>query len=171
MNSNLIFCSSQYQNTNAIVYYGMNTLIDSWKQSLDIKHNVITILLDFSKAFDTVDHSLLLENLYFFNFSGKSINLIKSYLVNHFTITKFNRSYSSKKLSDVGIPHGSVLGPLLFIIFAHDSINLLIDSLTSDLLFSSEWLRHNRLILNMKKTKQFIFQMVAVLTRGLHYQL
>ncbi len=50
--------------------------------------------------------------------------------------------------------------------FAHDSINLLIDSLTSDLLIISK--RHNRLILNMKKTKQFIFQMDAVLTRGLH---
>ncbi len=77
MNSNLIFCSSQYR---------MNTMIDSWKQSLDIKHNVIAILLDFSKAFDTVDHSLLLEKLYFYNFSGKSINLIKSYLVNRSTI-------------------------------------------------------------------------------------
>ncbi len=66
MNSNLIFCFSQYQNTNAIVYYGMNTMIDSWKLSLDVKHNVIAILLDFSKAFDTVDDSLLLEKLYFY---------------------------------------------------------------------------------------------------------
>jgi retron-type reverse transcriptase len=92
-------------------------MIDSWKLSLDIKHNVIAILLDFSKVFDTVDHSLLLEKLYFYNFSGKMINLIKSYLVNRFTITKFNRSYPSKKLSDAGVPQGSVLGPLLFIIF------------------------------------------------------
>jgi hypothetical protein len=81
MNSNLIFCSAQYR---------MSTMIDSWKQSLDINNNVIAILLDFLKAFDTVDHSLLLEKLYFYNFSGKSINLIKSYLVNRFTITKFN---------------------------------------------------------------------------------
>jgi hypothetical protein len=85
-------------------------MIDSWKLTLDIKHNVIAILLGFSEAFDTVDHSLWLKKLYFYNFSGKSINLIKSYLVNRFTITKFKRrSYSSKKLSDVGIPQGSVL--------------------------------------------------------------
>ena len=50
MNSNLIFCSSQYR---------MNTMIDSWKQSLDIKHNVKAILLDFSKAFDTVDYLII----------------------------------------------------------------------------------------------------------------
>jgi len=60
----------------------LNTINDSWKLSLDIKHNVIAILLDFLKAFDTVGHSFLLKKLYFYNFPGKSINLIKSYLVN-----------------------------------------------------------------------------------------
>ena len=46
----------------------LNIMINSWKLSLDIKHNVIVILLDFLKAFDTVDHSLFLRKLYFYNF-------------------------------------------------------------------------------------------------------
>jgi hypothetical protein len=132
----------------------LNSIFNSWKLSLDIKHNVITILIDFFKAFDTVDHSLLLKKLFFYNFSRKSTSLIKSYLSNRFTITKFNRNYSSKKLSD--------LGPLLFInfindmcflnlkcklflfaddttlSFAHDSIEFLVESLTSDIFIISE---------------------------------
>ena len=57
----------------------INTIVDSWKFSLDLKKLIIALFLDLSKDFDTVDHKLLLEELAYYNFSSNSISLIKNY--------------------------------------------------------------------------------------------
>ena len=56
----------------------LNSMINSWKLSLDINHNVIEILLGFSKAFDTVDHSLLFKKLFFITFLEKVLDLSRA---------------------------------------------------------------------------------------------
>jgi retron-type reverse transcriptase len=98
----------------------VNRIVDAWQLSLDAKENIIAIFLDLSKAFDTVNHSLLLEKLYYYNFSSNAINLIKHYLSNRFMLTKFGKCFSEAKILVDGVPQGSVLGPLLFIIFLND---------------------------------------------------
>ena len=82
----------------------LNTVINSWKLSVDQNKNVLAILLDLSKAFDTVDHSILIAKLKRYSFSTSSLALIKNYLSNRYSITKFKDCFSDKKLNEEGVP-------------------------------------------------------------------
>ena len=76
------------------------------------------------KAFDVVDHVLSLTKLEIYGIRGNIYNLIKSYLNNRTFTTKINNSLSNTKYVKYGIPQGSVLGPLFFIIFIIDLPNV-----------------------------------------------
>ena len=73
--------------------------------------------MDLSKAFDTINHSLLLAKLEAYGFSMTSLKLMQSYLCNRFQRTSVNASFSNQKEIETGVPQGSILGPLLFNIF------------------------------------------------------
>jgi hypothetical protein len=90
------------------------------------KKNVLAILLDLSKAFDTVDHSISIAKLKKYSFSTNSLALIKNYLSNRYSITKFKDCFSDKNLNEEGVPQGSILDPLFFIIFLMISVYLLV---------------------------------------------
>jgi hypothetical protein len=95
-------------------------IIDFAKRNLDYKKHVIAIFLDLSKAFDTIDHQLLLIKLEKYGFSESALELIKHYLENRFSIVNFDGKTSSKEMLKSGISQGSILGPLLFFIFIND---------------------------------------------------
>lgn len=81
------------------------------------------IFFDFSKAFDTVDHSILIQKLEYYGIRGIPLKWFESYLTNRKQYVQINNNSSSTSLVSRGVPQGSNLGPLLYIIYANDIHN------------------------------------------------
>ena len=86
----------------------------------DKKYVTVLVLLDFSKAFDTITHDLICAKLKFYGFCETSILLMKSYLLNRKQKIKCNNNFSPYCNINSGVPQGSILGPLLFILYTAD---------------------------------------------------
>ena len=78
------------------------------------------IFLDFAKAFDTVNHTILLEKLKYYGVTDKTLDLFHSYLSNREQVVEVNGVQSDKGIIQHGVPQGSILGPLLFLIYIND---------------------------------------------------
>ena len=145
--------------------------------------------LDITKAFDTVSHDILICKLVGVGVSHTSVNWFKSYLSNRMQVTVVNESQSTLEPLNVGVPQGSILGPLLFLVYVNDitkacvkcNFTLYADdtvlfysaksalelqsSLNLDLFYLSNWLTRNRLTLNPSKCKFITFGSPAKLAK------
>ena len=89
-------------------------------QNLDKGKIPIAVYLDLSKAFDTLDHNILLEKLMYYGIKGTELSWFQSYLSNRRQYVHYDDSDSSLLTISTGVPQGSILGPLLFLIYMND---------------------------------------------------
>ena len=162
--------------------YALLEITEKIKESIDNGNYGCGIFIDLKKAFDTVNHKILLTKLEHYGIRGIALKWFESYLTNRKQFVFVNGESSEVKDILCGVPQGSVLGPLLFLLYINDlpnvseklmfylfaddtniyfeskSLNLLEKVVNEELKHLSLWLKVNRLALNIQKTNFLIFR-------------
>ena len=96
--------------------------IDNIQNQLNDRKYSISIFMDLSKAFDVINHDILKHKLYHYGFRGNFLNFILNFIKDRNYFVHVNGLNSEMKILNIGVPQGSTLGPLLFLIYINDMI-------------------------------------------------
>ena len=97
--------------------FALIDLVDTISNSFDNKDYTIGVLVDLSKAFDSINHQILLNKLSFYGIRGLQLTWFSNYLSNRQQYVNFNRTFSQRNIIKCGVPQGSILGPILFLLY------------------------------------------------------
>ena len=177
--SNCQFCFRKSHSTS----HACTLLTSKIISSFNLKQKMLGIFLDLSKAFDTIDHSILISKLYHYGVRGVPLQRFKIYLSNRKQQVQINNVFSTNiQTIKKGVPQGSILGPLLILLYVndfpsclnhssaimfaddtrvfipHSNLNIIYQRANDDLNNIYNWLGANKLSLNFIKTKHVLFR-------------
>ena len=156
-------------------------IVDKISTAIDNSEYSAGVFIDLSKAFDTLDHHIIYDKLEHYEIRGTDLNWFISYLTNRLQYVGYNNTQLKRLSTKCGVPQGSILGPILFLMYINYIINIsnllhlilfaddtnifihqknlekLIEILNEELDKLTNWFVSNRLSLNFKKTNFIIF--------------
>ena len=162
--------------------HALTDLTEAIRKAMDESSFAVGVFIDLQKAFDTVDHEVLLSKLNHYGIRGIANNWFRSYLTNRQQYVTVNGKDSNLRIMKFGVPQGSVLGPLLFLIYINDlylcvkhstarhfaddtclliknkSLKKIKKLINQDLKSLNAWLKANKISLNASKTEILIFR-------------
>ena len=187
-------CITDFMNDNDIIFknqfgfrqkhstqHAVISLVNNITNSLDSGNVVIGVFIDLKKTFDTVDHNILLKKVYSYGIRGAAYSWLASYLSHRKQYVLYDGNKSDIHTVTCGVPQGSILGPLLFIIYVNDICNVsdllykilyaddtsvllsgtnysnLIETMNNELSLLNSWLLSNKLSLNVQKSYYMVF--------------
>ena len=177
LNKNQFGFRDRHNTSHAIL-----SLVEDVTDAFEENKNTIGVFVDFKKAFDTVNHEILKKKLEHYGVRGQALNWLTSYLYDRSQFVTYANTNSRMEKIVCGVPQGSILGPILFLIYindignvskklklvlfaddtnfflSHTNITILCEQFNQELEILNEWFCLNKLSLNLQKTSYMIFR-------------